>query len=65
MKNMILVYLMQVFLEGQQEPWCKRGKLRLLARQKFGTGINFCRNPVSPIPNNSQLNLGHKSLEEG
>ena len=32
---------MQVFLEGQQEPWCKRGKLLLLARQKFGTGVNF------------------------
>ena len=56
---------MQVFLEGQQEPWFGKGKLLLLARQKFGTGVNFCRNHVSSIPTNSQLNSGHKNVEDG
>ena len=56
---------MQVFLEGQQEPRCKRGKLLLRARQKFGTGVNFYRNHVPSIPTNPQMDSGHKSMQDG
>ena len=62
---MVLVYLMQAFLEGQQEPWCKRGKLLLLACQKFGTEVNFCRNNVPSINTNPQLDLNHQSMQDG
>ena len=56
---------MKVFLEGQQEPWCKRGELLHVARQKFGTGVNFFRNHVSSIPSNYQLDSGQKSMQDG
>ena len=62
---MILVYLMQVYLGGQQERWCTRGKLLLPTCQKFGIGINFCRNHMPSTPTNLQLDSGQWSMQGG
>ena len=64
-KNMVFVYLMQPFQESQQDPLPRRGKLLLIASQKFGTDVNFCRNLMTSIPTNFQLDSGQQSMQHG